>query len=85
MYNLIYNTCSNSYPIRMDVYFVCVLSILEKSTKGCIPPPHTQINDCIYTCLVNGNQLLGDAVLVIFIVFPRYSEYVMFNISYLCK
>ena len=75
MYNLIYNTCSYSYPIRMDVYFVCVLSILlrgEKSTKGCIPPPHTQINDCIYNCLVNGNQFLGDAVLVILLVIPRY-------------
>ena len=28
MYNLISNTCSYSYPIRMDAYFVCVLSIL---------------------------------------------------------
>ena len=66
MFNLIYNTCSYSYPIRMDVYFVCVLSILLKgknTQKGAyplhIPPPHTQINDCIYNCLVCGNRFLG--------------------------
>ena len=60
----------------MDVYVVCVLSILlrEKSTKGCIPPPHTEINDCIYNCLVTGNQLLGDAVLVILLVISRYKK-----------
>ena len=28
MYTLISNTCSYSYSIRMDAYFVCVLSIL---------------------------------------------------------
>ena len=28
MYNLIYNTFSYSFPIRMDAYFVCVLFIL---------------------------------------------------------
>ena len=57
------------------MYILCVFYLYfwgETSTKGCIPPPHTQINDCIYTCLVNGNQILGDTVLVIFIVFPRY-------------
>ena len=40
MYNLIYNTCSYSYSIRMDVYFVCVLSILLKGKnpqKGAYP------------------------------------------------
>ena len=40
MYTLIYNTCSYSYPIRMDAYFVCVISILlrgTKSTKGAYP------------------------------------------------
>ena len=74
MYTLIYTTCSYLYPIKMDAYFVCVLSILlrGKSTKGCITPPHTKFNDCIYKCLVNGNQLLGDAVLVIVLVIPRY-------------
>ena len=29
-------------------------------------------NDCIYTCWVNRNQVLGDAVLVILLVIPRY-------------
>ena len=53
------NTCSYSYPNRMDVYFVCVLSILlrgggGKSTKGCIPPPHSKSNDCIYNCFIIG-------------------------------
>ena len=37
-----------------------------KGVTGYAPPPHTKFNDCIYNCLVNGNQLLGDAVLVIF-------------------
>ena len=75
MYTLIYNRCSYSYPIRMDAYFVCDFSIIlrgTESTKGCIPPPHTKFNDCIYKCLVNGNQLLGDAVLVILLLIPRY-------------
>ena len=28
MYTLIYTTCSYSYSIKMDAYFVCVLSII---------------------------------------------------------
>ena len=41
--HLIVNTCSYSFPIRMNAYFVCDLSILlrKNSTKGCIPPSHT--------------------------------------------
>ena len=67
MYTLIYNTCSYSFPIRMDANFVCVLSILLREIihKGCIPPPRNNFNDCIYACLVNRNQLLRYAVLVI--------------------
>ena len=76
MYTLIYNTSSYSFPIGMEAYFVCVLSILlrGKSTKGIIPPPppHTNFNDRIYACLVNRNQLLGYAVLIIILVIPRY-------------
>ena len=77
MYTLIYNTCSYSYPIKMDAYCVCVLSkiLRGKSTKGCIPPPHTNFNDCIYNCLVNGNQLLEVAVLVILLEIPSYKKY----------
>ena len=58
----------------MGVYFVCVLSILlrGKIHKRVHTPSTYQINDCIYNCLVNGNQLLGDAVPVILLVIPRY-------------
>ena len=40
IYNLIYNACSYSYPIRMDVYYVSVLSILLRGgnlQKGVYP------------------------------------------------
>ena len=40
MHNLISNTYSYSYPIRMDAYFVCVLSILlwgKNPQKGAYP------------------------------------------------
>ena len=59
----------------MDAYFVCVLSIILRGgnpQKGAYPLPHTNFNNCIYNGLVNGNQLLGDAVLVILLVIPRY-------------
>ena len=29
-------------------------------------------NYCIYVCLVNRNQLYGDAVLIIFLIIPRF-------------
>ena len=74
MYTLIYNTSSYSFPNRMDAYFVCVLSILlrKKSTKECILPPYINFNDRIYACLVNINQLLGYAVIVILLVILKY-------------
>ena len=40
--------------------------------KGAYPLPIQFSNDCIYTCWANINQLLGDAVLVILLVIPRY-------------
>ena len=48
-----------------------------QSTKGCIPPPRTNFNDFIYAILVNSNQLLGYAVLVILLVIPRYKKNIM--------
>ena len=59
---------------------MCVLSILLRGIihKGYIPPPRTNFNDCIYTFLVNRNQLLGYAVLVIFFsVILRYLKKMM--------
>ena len=58
----------------MDAYVVCVLSILFSKIpqKGAYPLHIPISNDCIYACLVNINQLLGDAVLVILLVIPRY-------------
>ena len=42
-------------------------------------PLHIPISyDCIYACLVNINILLGDAVLVILLVIPRY----LFKVQY---
>ena len=82
MYTFIYNTCSYSFPIRTDAYFVCVLSILLREVihKRVHTPPRTNFNDCIYVFLVNRNQLLGYAVLVILLVIPRYKKkyYVIF-------
>ena len=40
--------------------------------KGAYPLQIQILNDCIYTCWVNRSQLLGDAVLVILLVIPRY-------------
>ena len=81
MHTLIYNTCSYSFPIRTDAYFVCVLSILLREIihKGCIPPPRTNFNECVYmSVLVNRNQLLGYAVLVILLVISEISKiYIM--------
>ena len=58
----------------MNAYFVCVLSILLKKIpqKGAYPLHIPISNNCIYACLVNINQLLGDAALVILLVIPRY-------------
>ena len=58
----------------MNVYVVCVLDILLKGKiyKGCIPRHILISNECIYACLVNRNQLLGDAVLAILLVIARY-------------
>ena len=76
VFTLIYNTCSYSFPIRINAYFVCVLSILlrEIPHKGAYPLLIPISNYCIYACLVNRNKLLGDAVLVILLVIPRYEK-----------
>ena len=53
---------------------MCVLSILLREIpQKCAYPLHIPISKyCIYTCLVNRNQLLGDAVLLNLLVIPRY-------------
>ena len=58
----------------MHIYVCFIYTLGEKSTKGKgAYPLHIPIsNDSIYSCLVNRNQLLGDAVLVILLVIPRY-------------
>ena len=67
------------------MHILCVLSIPLRKIfhKGCIPPLHTNFNDCIYVCLVNRNQSLGDAFLVILIsnseIFNKYSILYLYN------
>ena len=78
MYTFIYNTCSYSFPIRMDAYFVCVLSIIlmRKNPQKGACPLHVPISMIVYMpFLVNMHQLLGYAVLVILLVIPRYKKY----------
>ena len=63
----------------MNAYLLCVLSILlrgenPQNSAYPPPPPFPISNDCIYVCLVNRNQLLGDAVLVILLVNLRYKK-----------
>ena len=51
--------------------------------KGAYPLPIQISNDCIYTCWANINQLLGDAVLVIFIsnseILKKYINLDLYN------
>ena len=47
--------------------------------KGAYPLQIPISNDCIYAFLVNRNQLLGDAVLVILLVIPRYQKYIILD------
>ena len=72
MYTLIYNTCSYSFPIRMDAYFVYTFK--EKQIHKSAYPLHIPVLmiTYIYPCLVNENQLFGDAVLVVLLVIPIY-------------
>ena len=54
----------------MNAYFVWVYLYFggKIPQKGAYPLHIPISNDCIYSCLVNRNQLLGDAVLVILLV-----------------
>ena len=58
----------------MNAYSVCfIYTFEEKIPQKVAYPLHIPIsNDCIYVCLINLNQLLGDAVPVIVLVIPRY-------------
>ena len=60
----------------MNAYFICfIYTFEEKIPQKDVYPLQIQIsNDCIYTCWVHINQLLGDAVLVILLVIPRYLD-----------
>ena len=51
MYTLIYNTSSYAFPIRMNAYFECVLSILlrEKNPQKGAYPLHIPISMIAYT------------------------------------
>ena len=59
------------------MHILCVLSIIPQ--KGAYPLQIPISIDCIYTCLVNRNQLLGDAVLVSLLVIPRYLKNIYFR------
>ena len=59
--------------------YICgffIYTFEEKIPQKGAYPLQTQIsNDCIYTCWVNINQLLGDAVLVILLVISDLDLY----------
>ena len=57
------------------MHILCVFIYTFEETipqKGAYPLYIPNSNDCMYACLVNLNQLLGDAVLVILLVIPIY-------------
>ena len=68
-----------------------ILSILlrKKIPQKSAYPLHIPISiiTYIYACLVNGNPLFGDAVLVILLVIPRYlkqKNLYLYNDLYIC-
>ena len=78
VYTLIYNTGRYSFPIRMNL--VCFIYNFKENIpqKGAYPLHIPISNDCIHACLVNINQLLGDAVQVILLVIPIYFLKILF-------
>ena len=65
------------YIIELDKYFnyylIQTFTHIHNMILICAYPHQIlNSNDCIYACLVNINQLLGDAVLLILLVIPRY-------------
>ena len=53
---------------------MCFIDTFEDTIpqKGTYPRHIPISNDCIYVFLVNRNKLLGDVLLVILLVIPRY-------------
>ena len=64
------------FPLEwIHILYVFFLYFGGKNQQKGAYPLHTPIsNDYTYDCLIKGNQLLGDVVLVIVLVIPRYRK-----------
>ena len=65
------------------MHILCFICTSEENncTKGVYPPStyHFQII-ALYACYVNRHQLLWDTALVIFLIIPRYTQFVLVQI-----
>ena len=72
MYTLIHNTCSYSFPIRVNAYFIYTFEGGNPQKSETLL--HITIsNDCIYACLEMRS-------LVNLLVFPRFKKYIILDL-----
>ena len=76
VYTLIYNTCSYSFPIRINAY-LCVFFLYfwgNNFTKGCIPTPHTNFKWFHIRCFGQKQSIIRRCSPIILLVIPRYKK-----------